>query len=152
MDQMDRKILDIIQTEIPIAPNAFKIVANQAGTTEKDLLSRINALKNKGIIRRIGGSFDSAGLGYHSVLVAAKVPKNKLPATVEMLNKYTGVTHNYLRDHEYNLWFTLTASSETRVYEIIEILKDKTGVKKMTPLPSLQKFKIKVHFKMSEDN
>ena len=151
MDQMDRKILDIIQTEIPIVPNAFKVVANRVGTTETDLLSRINRLKSKGIIRRIGGSFDSAGLGYHSVLIAAKVPKKKLPATVKMLNKYTGVTHNYLREHEYNLWFTLTASSETRVYEIIEILKDKTGIKKMTPLPSLQKFKIKVHFKMSED-
>ncbi len=75
MDQMDRKILDIIQTEIPIVPNAFKVVADQAGTTEADLLSRINGLKSKDIIRRIGGSFDSAGLGYHSVLVAAKVPK-----------------------------------------------------------------------------
>ena len=151
MDKLDKKILDIIQKEIPIEPRAFKVVAEQVGTSEADVISRIKKLKQSRIIRRVGGSFDSKGLGYHSVLVAAKVSDEKLKNTVSCLNRYTGVTHNYQRNHDYNLWFTLTASSPKRVYEIIEILKQETGAQEMVPLPSLRKFKIKVHFKMSEE-
>jgi siroheme decarboxylase len=151
MDKLDKKILDIIQKEIPIEPRAFKVVAEQVGTSEADVISRIKKLKQNRIIRRVGGSFDSKGLGYHSVLVAAKVSDEKLKNTVSCLNRYTGVTHNYQRNHDYNLWFTLTASSPKRVNEIIEILKQETGAQEMVPLPSLRKFKIKVHFKMSEE-
>ncbi|HDL18742.1 MAG TPA: Lrp/AsnC family transcriptional regulator [Bacteroidetes bacterium] len=151
MDQTDRKILDIIQKEIPIVPNAFEVVAQKAAIDKDDVINRIKRLKENGIIRRIGGSFDSTGLGYYSVLVAAKVAEEDLEQTVTFLNRFTGVTHNYQRNHEYNLWFTFTASSKQRVEELIEFFKQKTGAQEMIPLPSLQKFKIKVHFKMTED-
>lgn len=150
MDKLDKKILDIIQKEIPIIPNAFKVVAEKVGTSETNVINRIKKLKKNGIIRRVGGSFDSKGLGYHSVLVAAKVSNEKLENTVSYLNRYTGITHNYQRNHDYNLWFTLTASSPTRVDEIINTLKKETGAQEMVTLPSLRKFKIEVHFKMSE--
>lgn len=152
MDPMDRKILDVIQKEIPIVPRAFQAVAQQVGTTEMEVIRRIQALKRKGIVRRIGGSFDAKHLGYHSVLVAAKVPEEKLKQIVSYLNRYTGVTHNYRRNHEYNIWFTLTAASEKRVHELLATIKADTGITEMVALPSFRKFKIKVHFQMGEED
>lgn len=148
MDHTDRKILDIIQHEIPIEKRPFQRIAGQLGLTEREVIERIKQLKDQRIIRRIGGSFDSGRLGYRSTLVAAKVPAHKLKAAAEILNRYTGVTHNYQRDHLYNLWFTLTATSEQRLHELLDELKQETGIDAMIPLPALKKFKIRVHFKM----
>lgn len=148
MDSMDRTILDIIQNEIPIERRPFQRIAEQLDTNENEVIQRIQRLKDQRIIRRIGGSFDSQRLGYRSLLVAAKVPDKKLESTAKILNRYTGVTHNYKRDHSYNLWFTLTATSEQRLYELMDKLKQETGIDAMIPLPALKKFKIRVHFKM----
>jgi len=151
MDVLDRKILDIIQKEIPIEKRPFKTIGEQIGLDETEILQRINVLKEQGIIRRIGGSFDSKKVGYVSTLVAAKVPEDKLEQTATILNRYTGITHNYQRDHEYNLWFTLTASSKQRIEQLLEIIKQETGIQELISLPALKKYKIRVYFKMNED-
>jgi DNA-binding Lrp family transcriptional regulator len=151
MDVLDRKILDIIQKEIPIEKRPFKTIGEQIGLDETEVLQRINVLKEQGIIRRIGGSFDSKKVGYVSTLVAAKVPEDKLEQTATILNRYTGITHNYQRDHEYNLWFTLTASSKQRIEQLLEIIKQETGIQELISLPALKKYKIRVFFKMNED-
>ncbi len=151
MDVLDRKILDIIQKEIPIEKRPFKTIGEQIGLDETEILQRINVLKEQGIIRRIGGSFDSKKVGYVSTLVAAKVPEDKLEQTATILNRYTGITHNYQRDHEYNLWFTLTASSKQRIEQLLEIIKQETGIEELVSLPALKKYKIRVYFKMNED-
>lgn len=148
MDSVDRKILDIIQNEIPIEKRPFQRIAEQLDLSEKNVIKRIQRLKKIGIIRRIGGSFDSNRLGYSSLLVAAKVPEQKLETIASILNRYTGVTHNYQRNHSFNLWFTLTARSEQRLHELLNKLKQETGISDMIPLPALKKFKIRVHFKM----
>lgn len=148
MDSVDRKILDIIQNEIPIEKRPFQRIAGQLELSESEVIQRIQRLKDQRIIRRIGGSFDSQRLGYRSLLIAAKVPDEKLETTAKILNRYTGVTHNYQRDHSYNLWFTLTATSEQRLNELLKKLKQETGIDAMIPLPALKKFKIRVHFKM----
>ncbi|MHB1347310.1 MAG: siroheme decarboxylase subunit alpha [Candidatus Humimicrobiaceae bacterium] len=148
MDNLDKKILDIIQQGIPVEKRPFLRIAEKLNLSETELIKRIQYLKEQGIIRRFGGKFDSQRLGYRSLLVAAKVPEKKLVATAEILNRYTGVTHNYQRNHSYNLWFTLTASSERRLYKLLEIFKQETGIDEMIPLPALKKFKNQVHFKM----
>ncbi len=148
MDKLDRKILDIIQDEIPIDKRPFRKIGEQLNLPESEIIQRIQRLKDEKIIRRVGGSFNSQRLGYHSLLVAAKVPEDRLERTAIILNQYVGVTHNYQRDHAYNLWFTLTAPSEHRLYELLEHLKRETGIVAMVPLPALKKFKIRVQFKM----
>ena len=152
MDELDKKILDAIQHEIPIKNHPFTNIADQLGKTEEEVLRRIKQLIENKIIRRIGGSFDSQKLGYRSVLIAAVVPGEKLDKIAAIINRYTGVTHNYRRDHTYNLWFTLTASSEKRMDELLEQMKEETGIKKMFPLPALKKYKISVYFNMSGES
>jgi len=152
MDELDKKILDAIQNEIPITKRPFAKIADKVGTSEPDVLLRLKKLKANKIIRRIGSSFDSKKLGYRSVLVAAVVSEEKLDNIAAIINRYTGVTHNYRRDHTYNLWFTLTASSEKRVDELLEQMKKETGIKNMFPLPALKKYKIAVHFKMVKES
>lgn len=151
MDELDKKILDTIQQEIPIKKRPFTNIADQLGKTEEEVLRRMKKLMENKIIRRVGGSFNSQKLGYRSVLIAAVVPDEKLDKIAAIINRYTGVTHNYRRDHTYNLWFTLTASSERRIDELLEQMKEETGIKKMFPLPALKKYKIAVHFKMARE-
>lgn len=149
MDALDRKILDLIQNDFPITSSPYTVIAKQVDSSEAEVLKRIRKLKDEKIIRRIGGIFDSPKLGYHSVLVAAKVTKSRLEETVAILNRYTGITHNYQREHEFNVWFTLTASSEMRLTELLEQIRQTTGIREMYPLPSLKKYKIRVHFNMT---
>ncbi|HDP98089.1 MAG TPA: Lrp/AsnC family transcriptional regulator [bacterium] len=149
MDILDRKILDAIQEEVPIVSRPFDYIARQVATSEPEVLKRIRKLKQEKIIRRVGGSFNSDKLGYFSTLVAARVPDEKLEKMVEKLNRYSGVTHNYLRGHYYNLWFTLTACSKQRLHELLEQMKQQTGIEELFPLPAVRKFKIMVNFKMN---
>jgi siroheme decarboxylase len=152
MDDLDKKLLDTIQNEIPINKRPFNKIADQLGIAEKEVLRRMKKLMENKIIRRVGGSFDSQKLGYRSVLIAVVVPDDKLDKIAAIINRYTGVTHNYRRDHTYNLWFTLTASSEKRIDELLEQMKKETGIVKMFPLPALKKYKIAVHFKMARES
>ncbi|MEA3487477.1 MAG: AsnC family transcriptional regulator, partial [Thermodesulfobacteriota bacterium] len=104
MDRLDRKILNIIQREFPLDARPFKVLGVQVGIDEDDVLERIRRLKNNGIVRRIGAVFDTGNLGFTSTLCAAKVSADRLEQFVGVVNSYRGVTHNYLRDHEYNVW------------------------------------------------
>jgi DNA-binding Lrp family transcriptional regulator len=104
MDTIDKKILNIIQKDFPIAAEPFEAVAEKLGLTEDEVLERIARMKQEGIIRRIGAVFDSKKMGFVSTLSAARVPEDKLKTFVEVVNSYAGVTHNYRRNHEYNVW------------------------------------------------
>ena len=107
MDEIDKKILNILQKEFPLEERPFYAIAEKCGISEEEALSRIQKMKDEGIIRRIGAVFDGAKLGRVSTLCAARVPQDKLEKFVNAVNVSKGVTHNYLRDNEYNVWFTL---------------------------------------------
>ena len=117
------------------------------GITEEDAFVRTKRLRQSGIIRRIGANFDSSKLGFASTLCAAKVSNDKLNNFIEIVNKYPGVTHNYLRSHEYNVWFTLIASSRSELCMIIDEISKKTEVQILN-LPKTRLYKIEVNFKM----
>jgi DNA-binding Lrp family transcriptional regulator len=140
--------LNIIQKDFPVVEEPFKAVAAKVGISEDDALKRIKHLKEEGIIRRIGAVFDSKKMGYASTLCAAKVPKEQLKKFVAVVNSYAGVTHNYRRDHEYNVWFTFIAPDEKTLKESLGEIRDKTGVTDIISMTAAQTFKIDATFEL----
>ncbi|MBP1760345.1 MAG: transcriptional regulator, partial [Firmicutes bacterium] len=115
-------------------------------TTEDDAYKRIHRLRQEGIIRRLGGVFDSRRLGYFSTLCAAKVPEEKISGLAKLLEGIPGVTHNYIRNHEYNVWFTLIARSQAIAENILQNIREVSGVPDVFSLPAIRLFKINVNF------
>ncbi len=147
LDDTDRKLLSIIQSGFPLESRPYAILGAQLGITESETLARVRALRAKKIIRRLGANFQSGKLGFRSTLCAAKVPEDKKEAFIANVNKRPGVTHNYLRNHAYNIWFTLIAPSwESALAELADI-EQNTGIKILN-LPATQMYKIKVDFKL----
>jgi DNA-binding Lrp family transcriptional regulator len=148
MDRLDREIINEIQSDFPIVPRPFLDLADRLGSTEEEILARIGELKRRGIIRRIGGNFQSRKLNFTSTLCAARVPKGKLKRFVEVVNRYAGVTHNYLRRHEYNVWFTFIAPDMQTIERSLQEIAETTGVTDILNLPAVRMFKIKVDFEV----
>ncbi|MEK6682143.1 MAG: AsnC family transcriptional regulator [Nitrospirota bacterium] len=148
MDKIDKQILNKIQTDFPVAERPYKVIAEEFGLTEEAVISCVKKLKESGIIRRLGATFDSRRLGYTSTLVSAKVPVEKISDVTALINKYPGVTHNYLRENNYNIWFTLIAPSKEAIERILKTISDKTGIEEIRSLPAVNFFKVKVNFEM----
>ena len=148
MDKLDKQILNRIQSDFPLVSRPYQELAEELGVSEQEVLNRVRVLRQKGIIRHLGAVFDSNKLGFYSTLVAMQVPRDKLEETARIVNAYPGVTHNYQRDMAYNMWFTLTAASESRAQEILERIRERTGIRKILNLPALNLFKIKVDFQL----
>ncbi len=150
MDTIDKKILNIIQTKFPIVQRPYEAIGKEVGVSETDVILRIGNLKKEGIIRRIGATFDPRKLGFVSSLCAAKVPSDKIKKFVEVVNSYPGVTHNYERDNEYNIWFTFIDESMEDIENKLKEISNKTGVKDVINLPTVRCFKIRVDFDMEK--
>ena len=146
IDDMDRAILNLIQSDFPITPRPYLAIAERLGFSENDVIKRLGRLKKKGIIRRIGGNFVPEKLGFVSTLCAARVPKDKIESFAVSVNRYPGVTHNYQRDNKYNVWFTFIASSMKEIEENLKNISQQTGIKEIINLPATKVFKIKAHF------
>jgi len=144
MDEIDKKLLNLLQNEIPIDKRPFQLLGEKLNITEEEVLRRINKLKKEGLIRRVGGIFDSRKLGYTSTLCAAKVPSHKLDKVTEIINNYAEITHNYIREDEYNMWFTVITFSKENLYKILEEIKINTNLQDIISLPSAQYFKVRV--------
>ena len=150
MDELDKKILDVIQSGFPIAPRPYAEVGRQVGADEGEVLSRVRRLRQAGVVRRIGANFQSRKLGWHSTLCGAKVPEDRLDSFVAEVNRHPGVTHNYLRAHEFNVWFTYIGPDREAVQKALAGMSERTGVP-ILYLPAETLFKIKVDFRMGGD-
>ncbi|MBI5570997.1 MAG: Lrp/AsnC family transcriptional regulator [Desulfomonile tiedjei] len=146
MDERNKALLNEIQAGFPVEPHPYRVIGDRIGMDEREVLARIRLLRKEGIIRRFGASLDSRRLGYVSTLLAAKVPPQKFDAFVETVGACPGVTHNYERRHEYNVWFTLIAPSLAEKKRIVEELIRQTGVD-ILELPAKRIFKIRVDFR-----
>ena len=146
MDDLDRELLNKIQTRFPISARPFQDLGVELNCSEEEILARVRRLKRKGIIRRIGGNFDSKKLGFATTLCAAKVPKDKIGSFTKAVNHYPGVTHNYERDNKYNIWFTFIAPSMEEIEDNLEKISQETGIKDIINLPATKVYKIKAHF------
>jgi len=149
MDDIDRRLLNEIQSDFPITKRPYKDLGARLNRSEHEILKRVERLKKEGIIRRIGGSFDSQRLGFATTLCAAKVPDDKINRFVEVVNKYPEVTHNYLRDHHYNIWFTFVTPDRKMIDRYIEEIIQYTGVREILNLPAARTFKILVDFDLA---
>jgi DNA-binding Lrp family transcriptional regulator len=141
-------ILNEIQSHFPIEARPYQVLGEKLGCSEEEVLQRVQDLKDREVIRRIGANCNSRKLGYTSTLCAAKVPSRLMARFVEVVNSYMGVTHNYRRDHDYNIWFTLIAPSEEKIERILREIIELTGVGEVNSLPAERLFKIQVDFEV----
>jgi DNA-binding Lrp family transcriptional regulator len=152
LDNVDRQLLDLLQQSLPLVPRPFAALARAIGSSEREILSRTRRLKAQGIIRQIGPIFSSRRLGYQSTLAAFQVAPRRLDEVAALISAHPGVSHNYSRNHLYNLWFTLTLPPGQSLDEEIARLAEAASVDDYLNLPSLRLFKIGVHFDMSGES
>lgn len=150
MSHFDRQLLNVLQSQLPISKRPFAEMAEKLGCDEKTVLERLNVLKKEGYLRRVGPFFDSHNLGYEGVLVAAKIQKDRMAEVAEKINAYAGITHNYEREGEYNLWFTLLSASKEQEKNILDEIEKIDGVEKIMPLKSRRRYKVNVQFNLKQ--
>ncbi len=152
MDKIDKDILNIIQSGFPVSARPYAVIGDRVGITEEEAYGRVMNLKENGVIRRIGATFDSRKLHFTSTLCTVSAPEEKIDDVAGVISSFSEVTHNYQRNHKYNVWFTLIAESQKRIEEILGEITQKTGVNGIRNMPAGERFKIKVDFKFNSEN
>jgi DNA-binding Lrp family transcriptional regulator len=148
IDDIDRAILNRIQSDFPITSRPYRVIAKKLDLAEGEVIRRVLRLKEAGIIRRIGGNFTPDKLGFVSTLCAATVPEDKISRFAEVVNRYPGVTHNYRRDNAVNIWFTFIAPTMDEINTNLKQIAEETGISEILNLPATKVFKIRAEFKV----
>jgi DNA-binding Lrp family transcriptional regulator len=153
LDEFDKKLLDTMQGRFRIVPRPYAEVATTLGVEEDVVLARVRELVEQRIIRQVTPIFDTRALGYQSMLVAAKVDAEHPWRPARIVNEHPGVSHNYLRNHEFNMWFTVATEPDSPLGldGTLEVLKAETGAESVRQLPTLKLFKIRMDLEMSGD-
>jgi DNA-binding Lrp family transcriptional regulator len=153
LDDLDRKLLNLMQGSFPLAARPYAAVAELAGIREQQVIERVSRLLRERIIRQVTPIYDTRALGYGSMLVAAKVDPEHPWRAAEIINSHPGVSHNYLRNHEFNMWFTIAVERDSRLGldGTLEVLSELTGAESIRQLPTLQLFKIRMDLEMEGD-
>lgn len=146
LTDFDKELLNILQGNIPLVSRPFAYMAEKLGCGENEVIEEINLLKREGYVRRIGSFFNSDKLGYRGTLVALKVKRELIEETALFVNKYPGITHNYEREGEYNLWFTLLTPDDEVRQKIMDEITSLPGVEKYMDLSARRKYKLNVQF------
>jgi DNA-binding Lrp family transcriptional regulator len=152
LDETDKRLMNLLQSSFPIDPEPFALIASEAELELDDVLARTQRLLDGRIIREITPIFDTRALGYESMLVAAKVDSEHPQRAAQIVNSHPGVSHNYLRTHDFNLWFTIATppDSELGLAGTLEALMRETGAESMRELPTLTLFKINMNLEMEK--
>ena len=145
---MDKKLLNEIQWSFPLAQRPFLEISKRYGIPESEVISKISCLKQMGLIRQINAIFDTRRLGYKSALIAFSVKRDKLEDVAAQVNSHPGVSHNYERNHEYNMWFTLAIPPQDNMKTVLDKMAALEGVVKYRLLPTLKLYKIGVKLDM----
>lgn len=148
MDRIDKKLLNLLQWDFPLNVKPFRVLAEKVGTLEEDVIARVRNLKESGIIRQISAIFDTRMLGYKSSLVAMQIDEDVIDEVAMKISEHQGVSHNYKRDHEFNLWFTLAVPPNASLEEEVAKMARIEGVRKYRLLPTKKLFKIGVKLDM----
>jgi DNA-binding Lrp family transcriptional regulator len=151
IDYTNARILELLQAELPLGVRPYALAAQRLGISEGELLRRLRALRRRGLIRRMGATFEPRKLGYVSTLVACRVAPAKVDEFAAIVNRYPEVTHNYEREHAYNVWFTLIAPSEERIAEIIAEVRAESGVRECYAAPQERRYKLQVRFEVASE-
>ncbi|HEY5429550.1 MAG TPA: Lrp/AsnC family transcriptional regulator [Solirubrobacteraceae bacterium] len=150
LSDLDKRLLNLMQGQFPIAPRPYAHVAGEAGITEDEVMARVSALLSERIIRQVTPIFDTRALGYASMLVAAKVDAENPWRAANVINAHPGVSHNYLRNHEFNIWFTIATEPDSPLglQGTLEVLAAEAGAESVRQLPTLKLFKIRMDLEM----
>jgi siroheme decarboxylase len=150
LDEVDKRLLNLMQGSFPIAPRPYRHVATEAGITEQETIARVRHLLDERIIRQVTPIFDTRVLGYSSMLVAAKVDPENPWRAASIINEHPGVSHNYLRNHEFNIWFTIATEPDSPLglQGTIDVLGRVAGAESIRQLPTLKLFKIRMDLEM----
>jgi len=151
MDKLDKELLNEIQWTFPLVTRPFDAIAEKFDTTPEIVKEHLNHLKEVGILRQLSAIFDTRKLGYTSSLVAMEIEHDKLEYVASQINRHPGVSHNYEREHQFNLWFTLAVPPGTDLKTEIDKFNVLKGIKKVRMLPTLQLFKIGVKLDMVDE-
>ena len=143
MDQRDRELLNALQGEIPLVSTPYAVIGQQLDMSEKEVIKRTERLRREGAVRQVAAQFDPRALGYRSCLVAARVPASRVDEAAAVVNAHPGVTQNYRRNNDLNLWFTLFVSPQSKLglEQTIDILGREAGCDAVRPLPTLKLYK-----------
>lgn len=153
LDDVDRTLLNLMQGRFPIAARPYAEVARAAELPEEEVLRRVQRLVDERIIRQVTPIYDTRALGYGSMLVAAKVDPEHPWGPAKIINAHPGVSHNYLRNHEFNMWFTIAVEPDSKLglQGTLDILQRETGAESIRQLPTLKLFKIRMDLEMQGD-
>jgi DNA-binding Lrp family transcriptional regulator len=149
LDRADRRLLNLLQAAFPLVAHPFKALGEKLDISEEEAISRVGRLKSIRMVRQISAIFDSRRLGYESALAAMKVPPERLSEAAEIVNGHPGVSHNYAREHEYNLWFTIAVPPGKSVEQEVAKLREQAKPEKTLLLPALKVFKIGLDLDMT---
>ena len=144
LSELEIRILNRLQEDIPFESRPWQAIARELGVEESTLLDRIASLKNSGMIRRISAGFSPRKVNFVSTLAAVKVSPGKIGCVAKAINIYPEVTHNYRRNGRYDLWFTLVAKNRARIEHIIDELNKNKDIKMLSEFPAVKTFKINV--------
>jgi siroheme decarboxylase len=152
LDETDKQLMNLLQSSFPLDPEPFALLASEAELELADVLARTQRLLENRIIREITPIFDTRALGYESMLVAAKVDSENPQRAAQIVNAHPGVSHNYLRTHDFNLWFTIATPPDSKLGlpGTLEALMAQTGAESMRELPTLTLFKINMNLEMEK--
>jgi DNA-binding Lrp family transcriptional regulator len=150
LDATDKRLMNLLQSRFPLQRQPFELIATEAELPVDEVMERTQRLLDERIIREITPIFDTRALGYDSMLVAAKVDSENPQRPAAIVNSHPGVSHNYLRTHDFNLWFTIATppDSELGLEGTLEALMRETGAESMRQLPTLTLFKINMNLEM----
>lgn len=148
IETVDKRILNIIQSEFPLVENPFKQIGDELGESESEVITRIQAMKDQNIIRQISAIFDTRRLGYKTTLVAMRFAPDDLDRCAQIVNEHPGVSHNYARIGQFNMWFTLAVPPYEDLEESVNAMAERTNAEAFRMMPTIRFFKIGVNFDM----
>ena len=149
LDQIDRKLLNLLQADFPLVERPFLAIAEQLGLKETEVLERTRRLKEEGVIRQISAFCDARKLNYKTTLVAMHIPQPHLEKAAITISKHLGVSHNYGRNHYFNLWFTLALPGSSNLVKEVQTLARKAKAEDILILPALKVFKLNTTFDLT---
>ena len=152
MDEIDSRILRELQHDFPLSERPYEIVAERLQISSEQLWTRVQRMLDEGVIRRMGASFDSNRLGFRSTLAAVSVEPELVDRAAEVIGQFLEVTHNYLRNDAFNIWFTLIAADEKRIENVLEEIRTTLSLEKaaVLNLPVKRLFKLDARFNVSK--
>jgi DNA-binding Lrp family transcriptional regulator len=149
LEALDRELLNAVQWDFPLVPEPYAVLGDRLGLSEVDVRERVARVKELGVLRQLSAIFDTRALGYSSSLVAAKVPPEYIDEGAAKINAHPGVSHNYKRNHEYNLWYTVAVPPGESFDDHLDVLHRESGATVTRKLPTLKLYKIGVKLDMT---